>query len=235
MNTQQDTDAVSPVIGIMLMLVIVIIIAAIVSAFAGGITDSTSKTPQAKIKTTFSISEGMRISHAGGDAIPLDDLVFVVQNGDGFGPNAQKSTTQVLNENLITDKDGNPVFTTSYISDKTSFNPGDTLVISAENCTCYPLQPSISEALIGPTGGDREGDTVDTHCYQYPLSYSGDYIPWDWQTYPITYPQPAYGANCPALWELCFRNPDNVGKVFTFQVSDKKGNLISKGEVKITS
>ncbi|MGC9436230.1 MAG: type IV pilin N-terminal domain-containing protein, partial [Methanomicrobiales archaeon] len=40
-------DAVSPVIGVMLMLVVTIIIAAVVSAFAGGMADTGKKAPTA--------------------------------------------------------------------------------------------------------------------------------------------------------------------------------------------
>ena len=42
-------SAVSPVVGVMLMLVVTIIIAAVVSAFAGGLSGSQTKTPQATI------------------------------------------------------------------------------------------------------------------------------------------------------------------------------------------
>jgi archaeal type IV pilus assembly protein PilA len=210
------TRAVSPVVSVMLMLVVTIIIAAIVSAFAGGITSSQSKTPQAKISATFSVSGGMTITHSGGDAIPLNDLVFITQNGDGFGPNAQKVTTQKLDLSLIADKDGNQVFVTDRIAGKTSFNPGDTLYISAYNCTCSILQYSVSSPLFTDT---EQGDSP--HCYE-----SGN--PWDWANHPLS-----YSGSCPGLWQLCFRNPNNVGKVFNLQTSDKDGNLISKTEVKI--
>mgnify|MGYP001347233512 CR=1 FL=1 len=43
-------DAVSPVIGVLLMLVVTIIIAAIVSAFAGGLSSDESKAPQASLE-----------------------------------------------------------------------------------------------------------------------------------------------------------------------------------------
>ena len=50
-------SAVSPVVGVMLMLVVTIIIAAVVSAFAGGFSGSQSKTPQANlIATGFTIN-----------------------------------------------------------------------------------------------------------------------------------------------------------------------------------
>jgi FlaG/FlaF family flagellin (archaellin) len=143
MMSKWNNDAVSPVVGIMLMLVVTIIIATIVSGFAGSLTESQSKTPQAKITATFSVSDGMTISHAGGEAIPLNDLVFTTQNGPGFGPNVEEISTQKLNPDLITDKDGNSVFSTGSTGGKSSFNPGDTFFISPDNCECSFLQPSI--------------------------------------------------------------------------------------------
>ena len=45
-NASRRDHAVSPVVGVMLMLVVTIIIAAVVSAFAGGMMKSQDKTPQ---------------------------------------------------------------------------------------------------------------------------------------------------------------------------------------------
>ena len=42
---ERNEDAVSPVIGVMLMLVVTIVIAAVVAAFAGGIATDTEPTP----------------------------------------------------------------------------------------------------------------------------------------------------------------------------------------------
>jgi len=232
MMNRWNNDAVSPVVGIMMMLVVTIIIAAIVSGFAGGLTESQSKPPQAKITATFSVSGGMAISHAGGEAIPLNDLVFTTQNGPNFGPNAQKVTAQQLNPALITDKDGNCVFSTGNTGGKSSFNPGDTLYVTPYNCTCALFQPDMAMALIQDTE-PRDGVPGSGHCQQQKDDYSG-YSWWDWETYPTTYPQPGYHGGCKALWWLCFRNPDNVGKVFTLQAGDRAGNIISMTEVKIT-
>ncbi|MDH7510671.1 MAG: type IV pilin N-terminal domain-containing protein [Methanolinea sp.] len=49
----QCDDAVSPVIGVMLMLVVTIIIAAVVSGFAGGLMSGSEKAPAASFKTTI--------------------------------------------------------------------------------------------------------------------------------------------------------------------------------------
>jgi FlaG/FlaF family flagellin (archaellin) len=55
-------EAVSPVVGVMLMLVVTIIIAAVVSAFAGGLTGSQSKTPQASFQITTGWAENSTYS-----------------------------------------------------------------------------------------------------------------------------------------------------------------------------
>jgi len=79
-------DAVSPVVGVMLMLTVTIIIAAVVSAFAGGLSSGTQKAPQAsidvKIKTGMDDTMGgtntvMTFTELSGDPIPTKDLAIV--------------------------------------------------------------------------------------------------------------------------------------------------------------
>ncbi len=52
-NKKQKDDAVSPVVGVMLMLVVTIIIAAVVSMYASGLYSTQGKTPTASIDTTI--------------------------------------------------------------------------------------------------------------------------------------------------------------------------------------
>jgi len=81
---QRKNDAVSPVIGVMLMLVVTIIIASFVSVFAGNIFGDTEATPNAALDVNI-ISNGgvhndqyvMLITHNGGDSINSDDLRIV--------------------------------------------------------------------------------------------------------------------------------------------------------------
>ncbi len=75
-EAKERESAVSPVVGVMLMLVVTIIIAATVSAFAGGLVGSADKAPQAafdvNIKTTQQwgyINPTLAITHLGGDPI----------------------------------------------------------------------------------------------------------------------------------------------------------------------
>lgn len=50
---EKKEDAVSPVVGVMLMLVVTIIIAAVVSGFAGGLAGGTQKAPQVSMDVTI--------------------------------------------------------------------------------------------------------------------------------------------------------------------------------------
>jgi FlaG/FlaF family flagellin (archaellin) len=89
--TRKDDSAVSPVVGVMLMLVVTIIIAAVVSGFAGGLAGGTSKSAQVSIKAEYSQSTGMTISHMGGDVInTLNTKIYVAPTAD-FGSYEQLS------------------------------------------------------------------------------------------------------------------------------------------------
>ena len=78
-------DAVSPVIGIMLMLVVTLIIAAVIGVFASGVTDTTSSVPSAVIKIQDYGYENqyggatitsVTFRHMSGDSIDLNDLAI---------------------------------------------------------------------------------------------------------------------------------------------------------------
>lgn len=136
-----NQNAVSPVIGVMLMLVVTIIIAAVVSAFAGGSLGSQTKTPQATIRATFSQSNGMQIIHTGGDAIPAATLMFTMTSDGTFGQGLSAVSNQIIQKNLITDVNNQSLQNTDGTTSVTKFGPGDTLYISKANIACTILQP----------------------------------------------------------------------------------------------
>ena len=87
-----NEDAVSPVIGVMLMLVVTIVIAAVVSGFAGGLAGETRVAPTASIDVKIYSLEnygamppwgsgyycpGIVIEHLSGDVLPTKDLQIV--------------------------------------------------------------------------------------------------------------------------------------------------------------
>ena len=92
MKQQRKEDAVSPVIGVMLMLVVTIVIAAVISGFATDLSAGTSSTPMAFFELDYidvENSDGANvknfgIKHKGGDAIPLKDIqITYVASGQG--------------------------------------------------------------------------------------------------------------------------------------------------------
>ena len=79
--------AVSPVVGVMLMLVVTLIIASVVSAFAGGLWGNTEKAPGVTIQATIVLNEpdnlennNITLTHLGGDPFQIKDVKLVVSN-----------------------------------------------------------------------------------------------------------------------------------------------------------
>jgi hypothetical protein len=66
--TDNET-AVSPVVGVMLMLVVTIIIAAVVSAFSGGLSQGTAKAPQLSLGAEVHNNASIILDFKGGDTI----------------------------------------------------------------------------------------------------------------------------------------------------------------------
>lgn len=95
-------EAVSPVVGVMLMLVVTIIIAAVVSAFAGGISSSQEKVPQASVVATDFVVKGVIDTDTSavwgqgqwqpdqGATNPAADIYVVFQHNGGDSFNLEK-------------------------------------------------------------------------------------------------------------------------------------------------
>ncbi len=67
-----DKRGVSPVIGVMLMLVATVILAAVVSSYAGSLPSDESKAPQLSISAEAKKDSYVLVKHEGGDPINLD-------------------------------------------------------------------------------------------------------------------------------------------------------------------
>ena len=74
-------EAVSPVIGVMLMLVVTIIIAAVVSGFSTGIVDTAEKVPTASYDFTIEAGDAggspIELRVLAGDTVPTEDIQIV--------------------------------------------------------------------------------------------------------------------------------------------------------------
>ena len=96
----KDDDAVSPVIGVILMVAITVILAAVIASFVLGLGDSQQQTPQASWGFDYDSSETsagdftqqlggdgqLTIAHEGGDAIDPERLTL--NDGGDDGPTA---------------------------------------------------------------------------------------------------------------------------------------------------
>jgi FlaG/FlaF family flagellin (archaellin) len=91
MNCPAKDSAVSPVVGVMLMLAVTVMIAAIASAFAGGFSDTTEKSPQSSLRVTANFDKihigstdyyRIYFDHTGGDPISLNSVQVVFRSDD---------------------------------------------------------------------------------------------------------------------------------------------------------
>lgn len=155
-SIMKNEHAVSPVVGVMLMLVVTIIIAAVVSGFAGGLISGTEKSPQATLKADYSRSTGFTLSHMGGDAINTLKTVIVVQPTADFGGYDQLSwevNTSVVMINK--DETNKPWFDSSQYASALArtFQPGEIAVVSVEDIG--QIQPKTYGNTANPTGDSK--------------------------------------------------------------------------------
>lgn len=90
MKQQKTDDAVSPVIGVMLMLVVTLVIAAVIAAFAGGFGGDMGAASNVvlsvdSIEIDDSTLTSMTFMHKGGDPLYMSDLTLVLSyDGDSY-------------------------------------------------------------------------------------------------------------------------------------------------------
>ncbi|WP_153952746.1 type IV pilin [Halosegnis longus] len=82
-NLFDDDTAVSPVIGVILMVAITVILAAVIGTFVLGLGDNVQSTPTATFSFDYSNNgDEVTITHDGGETIPGDQLDTVVAGSD---------------------------------------------------------------------------------------------------------------------------------------------------------
>lgn len=144
-------DAVSPVVGVMLMLVVTIIIAAVVAAFSGGLGSDSSSAPIATLKVTpvieaiedtdktnweedypagFSADNGLLFEHNGGDSFDLSDIKVQLQYLD------TKTTIGLDDTFAVTNctSSGNYNYLAEIGTSDNFIQPGDKFMLYSDNC-----------------------------------------------------------------------------------------------------
>ncbi|OPY37805.1 MAG: hypothetical protein A4E35_01087 [Methanoregula sp. PtaU1.Bin051] len=151
-------SAVSPVVGVMLMLVVTIIIAAVVSAFAGGMGSSQKTAPQVTFNAEYSQSGGMTIYHNGGDTLTIGEFKILLTPSSNMYSIESDTYTTEINQTLIQkdNKDGITWFrATKGTRDVSAFKAGDIAYITIENCSTKILTPGLYSTTSGNFGINR--------------------------------------------------------------------------------
>lgn len=157
-------NAVSPVIGVLLMLTLTLIIAAIVNSYAGGLMETESKAPSVTLETSYSIAKGMEIRHVSGDPLPISSIKLMVRPSDTFGRNASQYSSQV-EKRYITDSNG---FSWAY--NITSLKPGEIGYITnkSDEYNLSYLQYDLLDSNYKPywfNQSDKVGNTFFLEIY----------------------------------------------------------------------
>ena len=138
-ETRKD-DAVSPVVGVMLMLVVTIIIAAVVAAFAGGLGGGMESAPTAVFGVTPQSAEGLLdevvLTHKGGDTLSLSEIELQLQ---AYGETKHFS---VLKGNLAS-------------SAGSAVNPGDEIIADVATSDYLQSGTPVTWSLIDNASGNK--------------------------------------------------------------------------------
>lgn len=170
MRIQKDNKAVSPVIGIMLMLVVTVILAAAVSSSSSGLMKSTEKAPFAVFDVKI-VKDGpnemggpgntsfFNIKHITGDAINTKDLKIVTTNAKGQIRNKVPKDVEYRYNNDTYNSNGSvPYWNNMGIADGAAKGwPGAGKYVGYGNFT---LKPGVSMtaqqfSYVGTAGGAK--------------------------------------------------------------------------------
>lgn len=110
----KEEDAVSPVIGVILMVAITVTLAAVIAAFVFGM-GPPEQAPQASIRMTNQTDDGFTLEHQGGDKIEFSKINITVAGSD----------IGAINNSTGTFSAGESI----YINPSDTINDQDTVVI----------------------------------------------------------------------------------------------------------
>ena len=125
LSDSDDSRAVSPVIGVILMVAITVILAAVIGTFVLGLGDSVESAPQASFNFDYddTSTEEVTIRHRGGDNIDTSKLEVRV-NGDSIDQASSVSYAgSTLSDQYSSFNAGNEVI----VQDDSGYNSGDNI------------------------------------------------------------------------------------------------------------
>jgi archaeal type IV pilus assembly protein PilA len=162
---QKWESAVSPVIGVLLMLTLTLIIAAIVNSYAGGLMETESKAPSVSLEAKYyQNGTGMEIRHVSGDPLPTQSVKVIVRPSESMGKAAGQYQS-IVNKSIITNLSG----TQSWAEGITSMRAGDICYIlgnvTSTGCNLSHLQDGITGSKYWFNQSHNLGNTFFLEIY----------------------------------------------------------------------
>ena len=172
-----DEEAVSPVVGVMLMLVVTIIIAAIVAGFSGGVVGSEKSAPQSSFVVGYNAqitdtdktnaqadspktNNGLTFRLVSGDTVSLDNIMIELQSG---ADSIKFTTDTVLNTSAGAVEENNKV----------------KIIKSGENPTYFAVLPNMDEVIaIGDSFMLLADGSYDSTLATDPSIAKGRFLTW---------------------------------------------------------
>jgi len=225
--------AVSPVVGVMLMLVVTIIIAAVVSAFAGGLSGSQTKTPVATIVATE--------FHIGGTYDLYNQTTGFSKATNQNLPAPREPSSGATDVYILFEHNGGDPITLNNIEVRVS-----SLQKPSEKSTISNTNTPLTNATAAALGGDATGIGDKSLISGFSK---------DWSKYMERYPDHGtivqagskfvvhadYVANYNGVVSVDWLKDDgtypffiNSGDVLTYQIIDKPtGKMITSGQIAV--
>jgi archaeal type IV pilus assembly protein PilA len=131
MTGSKHAEAVSPVVGVMLMLAVTVMIAAVVSAYAGGFSGDTEKSPQSSIRAVPDLDHHrIYFEHNGGDPFMLSSINVVLRENDN-------KTSLSLTDAWGGRVKGFSEVGSTVAGNDTTIKAGDTFYIEGQDSDCH--------------------------------------------------------------------------------------------------
>ncbi len=121
---KKKDSAVSPVVGVLLMLTLTLIVAAIVNSYAGGLIETESKAPSATVQAEYHQGGNITIRHISGDPIPVSSVTVMLRPTETMGRTGPQNFVVVDKEYIRNDNGG------TWSSGITAMRPGDVAHVS---------------------------------------------------------------------------------------------------------
>ncbi|WP_067050390.1 type IV pilin N-terminal domain-containing protein [Methanofollis ethanolicus] len=193
-----DGEAVSPVVGVMLMLVVTIIIAAMVSAFSGNVAQDQTLAPQVTLSASYICSitdtdktnsvpdhpasfkpnNGIEFRLSGGDSFSLRDITVQLKNGDSvinFDMNTRLNSTAAAVDTskmeLLKNSFGNDTYFARPGKGDELITVGDSFRIVADNCYDNTLSADTTKGRFLTWSPEGSGGTFKVQA-NVPFDYT---------------------------------------------------------------